>query len=221
MNFILSVANCTGNAKNCLYPNKCEITNADELKATVAIDHVCGEFQNNTRSIANFLAADCLVMDCDNDHSDNPDEWITPAQISEIFPDVNCAVVTSRSHMIDKGAKSARPRFHVYFPHKPITDAAVYAELKKRIYKYADFFDGNALDAARFIFGNPTAEVEFNDGIFDIDDYLDAQDEQAFFGLWHTAASNLRGFAEQHYEPFCGARNQAFRSNGQGTRAFP
>lgn len=76
MSFTLSTANCTGNAKNSLYPDKRIITNADELKAAAAFDHVCGEFQNNHRSVGEFLSADCLVMDCDNDHSDNPNEQI-------------------------------------------------------------------------------------------------------------------------------------------------
>lgn len=183
MSFTLSTANCTGNAKNSLYPNKCVITNADELKAAVAFDHVCGEFQNNHRSVGEFLSADCLVLDCDNDHSDNPDEWITPQKIGELFPDVSYAIVTSRHHMKAKEKKSARPRFHVYFPHKPITDAKQYSELKKRIYEKANFFDGNALDAARFIYGNPDAEVEWNEGIFLVDDFLDLQDEDAFAAL--------------------------------------
>lgn len=183
MSFTLSTANCTGNAKNSLYPDKRIITNADELKAAAAFDHVCGEFQNNHRSVGEFLSADCLVMDCDNDHSDNPNEQITSQKIGEIFPDVSYAIVTSRHNNKAKGKKSARPRFHVYFPHKPITDAKQYADLKKRIYEYADFFDGNALDAARFIYGNPGAEVEWNEGIFLVDDFLDAQDENAFAAL--------------------------------------
>lgn len=183
MSFTLSTANCTGNAKNSLYPNKCVITNADELKAAVAFDHVCGEFQNDHRSVGEFLSADCLVMDCDNDHSDNPNEQITPQKIGEIFPDVSYAIVTSRHNNKAKGKKSARPRFHVYFPIKPIADAKQYADLKKCIYEYADFFDGNALDAARFIYGNSNAEVEWNDGIFLVDDFLDVQDENLFAAL--------------------------------------
>lgn len=159
MTFNLSTSNCTGNPKNKSYPNKSVITNADELKSAVAFDHVCGEFENDLRSITNFKLADCLVMDCDNDHSDNPADWIPPEKLTEFFPDVNLVVVSSRSDMKPKGTKSARPRFHVYFSIKPTTDAAAYSELKKRIHKTAGFFDGNALDAARFIYGNPNAEV--------------------------------------------------------------
>lgn len=38
----------------------------------------------------------------------------------------------------------------------------------------------NALDAARFIYGNSNAEVLWVEGIFNIDDFLDTQDEQDF-----------------------------------------
>ena len=180
MMFKLYTARCVGNPKNKSYPNKCTITDANELKAAVAFDHVCGEFENDLRSIANFKLADCLVMDCDNDHSDNPADWIPPEKLTEFFPDVSLAVVSSRSNMKVKGNKSARPRFHVYFPIRSTTDAAAYSELKKRIHKTADFFDGNALDAARFIYGNSNAEVLWVEGIFNIDDFLDTQDEQDF-----------------------------------------
>lgn len=180
MTFNLSTANCTGNPKNKCYPNKAAITNSDDLKTAAAFDHVCGTFKNDLRSVANFESSDCIVMDCDNDHSDITDEWLTTEMVSDIFSDVSFAVVTSRSHMKAKGSRTARPRFHVYFPIKQTTDAAAYAELKKRIHKVAYFFDGNALDAARFIYGNPDAEVLWVEGIFNIDDFLDAQDEQDF-----------------------------------------
>lgn len=35
-------------------------------------------------------------MDCDNDHSDNADMWITTAMVDNYFPDVNYVVVPSR-----------------------------------------------------------------------------------------------------------------------------
>ena len=168
-----------GNPKNKCYSNKAAITNSDDLKTAAAFDHVCGKFKNDLRSVANFESSDCIVLDCDND-SDDPSDWIPIEKLSEIFPDVNFAVVTSRSHMKAKGSRTARPRFHVYFPIKQTTDASAYAELKKRIHKVAYFFDGNALDAARFIYGNPDAEVLWVEGIFNIDDSLDAQDERDF-----------------------------------------
>ncbi|KAI4449171.1 hypothetical protein C823_003700 [Eubacterium plexicaudatum ASF492] len=57
----------------------------------------------------------------------------------------------SRNHMKPKDGRSARPRFHVYFPHDPITDGEACAALKKAIHQKFPFFDGNAIDSARFI----------------------------------------------------------------------
>ena len=38
--------------------------------------------KQNYRSVDNFLKADCLPMDCDNDHSDDPDVWLTPFDVA-------------------------------------------------------------------------------------------------------------------------------------------
>lgn len=55
MFFVLQTANVTADAKNCVYPNRKEITTGDELKEAVRFDHVCGEFKKNYRNISNFL----------------------------------------------------------------------------------------------------------------------------------------------------------------------
>lgn len=55
--------------------------------------------------------------------------------------------------MKQKGQKTARPRFHIYFPITTETDQKKYGELKKAIHSSFPFFDSNALDSARFIFG--------------------------------------------------------------------
>ena len=51
--------------------------------------------------------------------------------------------------MKNKVSKSARPRFHVYFPTEEITDADEYAQYKEKIQAVFSYFDDNALDAAR------------------------------------------------------------------------
>lgn len=71
MQLIIYTADCTGNAKNCKYPHRAVVTNADELQAAVSRDHVCAEYQGNYRSVDNFISFNVVVMDCDNDHSEN------------------------------------------------------------------------------------------------------------------------------------------------------
>lgn len=172
MKLVFYTANCIGNAKNCSYPNRFEVTNAEELKEVVRFDHVCAEYKSNYRSSENFIESVVLVMDCDNDHTDNPDEWFTFEKLDNMFPDVSYAIAASRNHMKQKDDKSARPRFHVYFLIHPCTDPIKYTELKRKIQKAYPIFDDNALDAARFIFGTECKEIIWHEGWLTVDEDL-------------------------------------------------
>lgn len=171
MKFTIYTANCTGNEKNTLYPNQRVITCEGDLKKSITADHVCAKYQNDTRSDANFIVSDVVPMDCDNDHSDDPDEWITPQFLADNLCDVAFAVTYSRHHMLAKGNKSARPRFHVFFPTAPCNDANSHKAIKQKIHKELPFFDGNALDASRFLFGCPSDAV-WHEGSLSIEDWL-------------------------------------------------
>ena len=93
------------------------------MKEAIQYDHVCGKFKDGYRRKSNFIESNTIVMDCDNDHSDTPSEWITLEKAAEMFQDICCAIVPSRNHMREKNGKSARPRFHCYFGTPSITDA--------------------------------------------------------------------------------------------------
>lgn len=169
MKLIMQTADIVGDEKNCLYPHRVEITSAEELQAAVHTDHVCAEYRGGYRNTDNFLRSNVVVMDCDNDHSQNPDEWITPEKLDEMLPDIAYAIAFSRHHMKVKHARRPRPKFHVYFQIEPVTDADQYAALKKEIQKMFPFFDDNALDAARFIYGSETDTPVWHDGPTTID----------------------------------------------------
>ena len=77
MQFTLSHSGQTGVQTTTVYPNQVTITDEISLQTVVQFDHVAGLFLNNTRSNTNFVKSDVLVMDIDNDHSENPDEWMT------------------------------------------------------------------------------------------------------------------------------------------------
>lgn len=173
MQLTICTANCVGNQKNCLYPNKRVVTSEDELKEAVKLDHVCAEYKNNYRSADNFIKSDVIVMDCDNDHTENPDEWITPEALDEILTDISYAIAPSRHNMLSKDGKAARPKFHVYFSIEELTDAEGYVAIKKAIHAQFPFFDDNALDAARFIYGADTGEVIWHEGWLTIDELLE------------------------------------------------
>ena len=143
-----------GNAANKKYSARAAITSLETLIEAVQYDHVSGVFRNDERSNDNFTAADCLMMDCDNDHSDNPADWLTPESLQTRMPGVMFAVIYSKSHMKDKKDRTARPRFHVYYPlSEEITDSGHVARLKEGLLAIVPEFDRNAKDAARFFYG--------------------------------------------------------------------
>lgn len=171
MHFTLYTADCRENARNIRYPNPAAITSAADLKKATAYDHVCAQYADGIRKEANFQFSDVLPMDCDNDHSDNPNDWLTPERLAQQLPDVAFAATYSRHHMQAKGKYSARPRFHVFFPTAACTNAATHKAMKLRIQKALPFFDGNALDAARFLFG-ASGEVFWQEGSLHIENWL-------------------------------------------------
>ena len=169
MQMTICTANCRGNEANVLYPHKRIVKSAEDLKAAVERDHVCAVFAGNRRSKDNFIESDVDVMDCDNHHSENPDDWITPESLAVALEGICFAIAPSRNNMKQKGEHSPRPRFHAYFPHAKITDAAKCKRLKENIIRQFPFFDEGALDAARFIYGNPVDEVIWHEGDVTID----------------------------------------------------
>ena len=77
----------------------------------------------------------------------------------------------SRSHMKAKNGRTARPKFHVFFPIEECTGAEEYAAMKQRVYEYFPYFDAQALDAARFFFGTENPEIECYEGTL-LSEYL-------------------------------------------------
>ena len=161
-----------GSRSNCVYPNPVTVTDADTMRQAAAFDHVCAAYKQNYRSVDNFLKADCLPMDCDNDHSDDPDDWLTPFDVAMDFPGVGMIFVYSRSHMKQKGKRGPRPRFHVYFICTETTNSEIYSSWKDRLIADYPYFDDGAKDSARFLFGVKAAVVEVYDGGITIDEFL-------------------------------------------------
>ncbi len=165
-------AKCCGNDKNCYYRNTGESNSAEELKKFFSYDHTFIQFKNNYRKTDNFICANVVTLDCDNDHSDDEKEWIHPEDIASIIPDVSCLVYTSRNHMKQKGGKSPRPRFHAAFPVHTFVSAEEYVEFTKKVQNAFPFFDDNALDAGRFFYGNPGTEVTIIEGTTLLTDFI-------------------------------------------------
>lgn len=187
MRVTLYRSNCLEVPENCTYPHKVEVTGKDSLIEAVKHDYVCAEYQGNYRSNDNFIGSDCLPVDCDNDHSDDPDKWVYPSDVATAFPSVAFAVHYSRNHMKAKGGKAARPKFHVFFAIDRVIKPGQYSEMKKLVNSIFPYFDTKALDAARFFFGTKEPEVEIFDGpmtltTFLTDDDFDANMDSGSYG---------------------------------------
>lgn len=94
--------NC-GNAQNCKYPYSGIGSTPEELKKLFCYDHTFIRFKNDYRSKENFLEATIAALDNDNEHSDDPKDWVGILDIPKLFPNVPCIVSTSRHHMKQKG----------------------------------------------------------------------------------------------------------------------
>lgn len=207
LNFTIYTADCIGNSGNCLYPNKMIVTDKESFIKATKMDHVTAKYKGNYRSKDNFEFSDCIPLDCDNDHSDNPKDWVTPFDIALEIPNVNFVASYSRHHMLNKGNKSARPRFHMFFPIPTITDAEEYVSAKKRITASLPYFDTNALDSARFLYGTNSKDVEVYEGSNNIIDFLDEKDFADFEktltqvpeGKRNSTMSHIAGKAIKRY----------------------
>lgn len=207
LNFTIYTADCVGNSGNCLYPNKMIVTDKESFIKATKMDHVTAKYKGNYRSKDNFEFSDCIPLDCDNDHSENPEDWLTPFDIALEIPGVAFAVSYSKHHNISKGDKSARPRFHIFFPIEIVSDEQEYADMKRRIADAFPYYDTNALDSARFLYGNDSDEVEFYEGDKTILDYLEEDDfadfdtslEQVPEGQRNSTMSHIAGKIIKRY----------------------
>lgn len=185
--FTLYHADFIGNPGNCSYPHKVEVTDASSLIAAVGHDYVCAEYRNSYRNGENYIGSNCLPVDCDNDHTEQPEDWVLPADVMEAFPGVTFAVHYSRYNMREKNGKPARPKFHVLFPIDHLTNAACYSDMKKLVNAIFPYFDTKALDAARFFFGTTSPEVEIYTGRINLSEFLEGEEFDADMADGHRS----------------------------------
>ena len=174
--FNIYYADCLGREGNCLYPHKAEVTDATSLAKAVSHDYVCAEYKNSYRSKANFLRSNCLAVEFDNDHSENPDDWVTPEDLRVAFPDVTIGIHYSRNHLKEKNGKPARPKFHAFLEIKETEDPNAYSAMKRQVASIFPFVDTNALDAARFFYGTSDPQTEFFPGIKTLNAFFEEED---------------------------------------------
>lgn len=70
MKLTVYTADCVGSLSNCVYPDQHIITDETAMKEAVKFDYVTAIYKDNYRGTSNFISADNVPLDCDNDHSD-------------------------------------------------------------------------------------------------------------------------------------------------------
>ena len=179
----LYIADCTQNAKNVLYPNVANIDSLGDLKQAVKKDHISGLMKQAHRARGNFIKSDCIMLDLDNTHSEDPADWKTIDDICDAFPDVPFYYIQSRNYMKVKTKKDektgrtiqqeAREKYHLYFPLRTTyTDEKKYYALLLCAAALFPFFDMASAEPAHFFFGVPDPQGGEESGEVALDDFM-------------------------------------------------
>lgn len=111
MKFTLYASDTKGNLSNCLYPRKIEVVDTASFIEAIKFDHVSAKYKDNYRSNANFIKSDNLVLDCDNDHSDDPNDWVTSLDVAMVFSGIPFVIAYSRNNQRERAASQPGPGF--------------------------------------------------------------------------------------------------------------
>ena len=108
--------------------------------------------------------------------------------------------------------------YHIYFPIDTVTDKDEYKQLKEMLMAKYPFFDDNALDAARFIYGNPTTEILWHEGEISIDCVLSLPqtDKTIPQGQRNNTMSRFAGRILKRY----GISERAYSISNAGGKAY-
>lgn len=174
--FTLYTSDSFQNPHCTVYPHAAQIASADDLAAACCRDHVGAKFRNSRRKKQNFLKADVLLMDFDNDGATDPAAWITPEAVQKRLPGVDFYTVDSRNNMKQKGSEGPRPRFHFYAAIAGTEDLKAYEDMKRRFLQLFPEADHAAADGTRFIYGVEQPAVHHFQGQKLLTDVLPLQD---------------------------------------------
>lgn len=132
-----------------------EINSLQEL-----VDHATkhnystGVFKDNRRNKANFLKAECIALDVDND---DPEDNYTIQGAKDLFKDYRHVIMPSKSHQKEKNGRVA-DRFRVIlFLETAITDAKDFTATWVELLNYYPAADRACKDASRFYYPSPKA----------------------------------------------------------------
>lgn len=112
-----------------------------------------GVFKDDHRRLANFIQAECIALDIDNDGK----EHFTIEQAKDLFTDYQHVIMPSKSHRQPKGrGGKIRDRFRVVLKlANPITDSRDFKATWFELKKFCPHIDDACKDSSRFFYPSP------------------------------------------------------------------
>lgn len=133
-----------------------EVNTVSELvKAVTNNKWSCSVFKDGHRNLKNFISADCIAFDIDNEDSD-----VTIEQAQEIFGGYKNLILPTKSHrQLKNGA--VKDRYRVIIPFdKTVTDPDEYRGAWLKLYEKFNFTDAQCKDPSRY--WEPSTRLEYN-----------------------------------------------------------
>lgn len=132
------------------------ITNLADFEKASEYDHTASLFKNNRRANKNFLKANCIMLDFD-ENAISIDDFIKK------YKTICFYLATSKSHNKEKNGK-IEPRYHIYLPIPLTDDYESYSLMIKAAQIYFESCDVACKDVSRYFNGNIEAECFYNEG---------------------------------------------------------
>ena len=122
------------------------------VKYATTYNYSTGIFKDNYRNKANFVEAECIAIDVDND---GPQDNYTIEGAKDKFKNYKHIIMPSKSHQKDKNGKVA-DRFRVIlFLEQPIKSAKDFTATWTELLKFYPAADKACKDASRFYYPSP------------------------------------------------------------------
>ena len=161
----------------------------DLVKQATKYNYSTGIFKNNYRKKDNFIQADFIAIDVDND---DPNDTYTIEGAKEIFKDYKHIIMPTKSHRKDKNGRIA-DRFRVIlFLETPITDAKNFTATWVELLNYYPAADKACKDAARFYYPSPEVfSVMIKGKTWPVTDYVPVERNDLDIALSSTHKGKL------------------------------
>jgi len=144
-------------ASEVYYPREITIDSIDALKEANRKDFMMSKMKGDLhRCVDNFEKCNVLYGDSDDGK--------TLKELQKIFKGIEYYVTTSRNHQKPKKGIVC-DRFHLFFPlGRDIESGNQLEVMLHSLSSQFNFFDANAIDIARFYYGNENTEVYYYEG---------------------------------------------------------